>query len=66
MRQRRKWQPTPVLLLGESGGAWWAAIYEVAQSRTRLMRLSSSSGLSVNLKLLIYFARFLLLQDLSL
>ena len=24
-------------------GAWWAAIYEVAQSRTRLTRLSSSS-----------------------
>ena len=25
------------------GGAWWAAIYEVAQSRTRLKQLSSSS-----------------------
>ena len=25
------------------GGAWWAAIYEVAQSRTQLTRLSSSS-----------------------
>ena len=25
------------------GGAWWAAIYGVAQSRTRLTRLSSSS-----------------------
>ena len=25
-------------------GAWWAAIYGVAQSRTRLMRLSSSSS----------------------
>ena len=24
-------------------GAWWAAIYEVAQSRTQLKRLSSSS-----------------------
>ena len=24
------------------GGAWWASIYEVAQSRTRLKRLSSS------------------------
>ena len=24
------------------GGAWWAAIYGVAQSRTRLKRLSSS------------------------
>ena len=26
------------------GGAWWAAIYGVAQSRTRLKRLSSSSS----------------------
>ena len=25
------------------GGAWWAAVYEVAQSRTQLKRLSSSS-----------------------
>ena len=25
------------------GGAWWAAAYGVAQSQTRLMRLSSSS-----------------------
>ena len=28
------------------GGAWWAAVYGVAQSRTRLKRLSSSSGSS--------------------
>ena len=27
------------------GGAWWAAVYGVAQSRTRLMRLSSSSSM---------------------
>ena len=35
---RRKWQPTPVFLPGESQGgeAWWAAVYGVAQSRTRL------------------------------
>ena len=26
------------------GGAWWASIYGVAQSRTRLKRLSSSSS----------------------
>ena len=25
------------------GGAWWAAVYGAAQSRTRLKRLSSSS-----------------------
>ena len=95
--RRRQWQPTPVLLPGNShgrgslvgcspwgceesdtterlhfyfslscigerngtplqrsclenpkdGGAWWAAIYGVAQSRTRLMRLSSSSIVKV-------------------
>ena len=28
------------------GGAWWAVIYGVAQSRTRLKRLSSSSSSS--------------------
>ena len=35
---RRHWHPTPVLLPGESHGrgAWWAAIYGVTQSRTRL------------------------------
>ena len=44
---RRKWKPTPVLLPGESEGqgAWWASVYGVAQSRTRLKRLSSSSSL---------------------
>ena len=26
------------------GGAWWAAVYRIAQSRTRLKRLSSSSS----------------------
>ena len=26
------------------GGAWWAAVYAVSQSRTRLKRLSSSSS----------------------
>ena len=30
------------------GGAWWAAIYGVAQSRTRLNRLSISSSSTVN------------------
>ena len=44
MHWRRKWQPTPVFLPGESQGreAWWAAVYGVAQSQTRLKRLSSS------------------------
>ena len=30
------------------GGAWWAAVYGVAQSRTRLKRLSSSSSSKVS------------------
>ena len=29
------------------GGAWWAAVYRVAQSRTRLKRLNSSSSSSL-------------------
>ena len=33
------------------GGAWWAAVSGVAQSRTRLRRLSSSSSSSGNLYL---------------
>ena len=44
MHWRRKWQPTPVFLPGGSQGqgSLWAAVYGVAQSRTRLKRLSSS------------------------
>ena len=46
MHWRRKWQPTPVFLPGESQGreAWWAAVYGVAQSRTQLKQHSSSSS----------------------
>ena len=110
MHWRRKWQPTPVFLPGESQGweslvgcspwghkesdrterphfhfslsctgegngnplqcsclenprdegAWWAAVYRVAQSRTRLKRLSSSSTLVcllfwINFRMFIYF-----------
>ena len=46
MHWRRKWQPTPAFLPGESQGrgAWWAAVYGIAQSRIRLKRLSSSSS----------------------
>ena len=40
-------------------GAWWAAVYGVAQSRTQLKRLSSSSSiiekLCINLSSLIFF-----------
>ena len=54
--QRRQWHPTPVFLLciplqrscmeNPPGGAWWAVVYEVAQSLTLLKRLSSSSSSS--------------------
>ena len=45
---RLRWHPTPVFLPGESQGRGtrWAAVYGVAQSRTRLKRLSSSSSSS--------------------
>ena len=49
---RRKWQPTPVFLPGESQG-WGslvAAIYGVTQSWTRLKWLSSSSSSSLDLE----------------
>ena len=50
-----KWQPTSVFLPGESQGreAWWAAIYGVAQSQTRLKGLSSSSSSSSTIKVII-------------
>ena len=45
MHWRRNWHPTPVFLPGESQGrgSLVAAVYGVAQSQTRLKRLSSSS-----------------------
>ena len=48
MHWRRKWQPTPVFLPGESQGrrSLVGTIYGVAQSWTRLKRLSSSSSSS--------------------
>ena len=48
MHWRRKWQPTPVFLLGEpqGQGSLVGCIYGVAQSRTWLKQLSSSSSQS--------------------
>ena len=49
MHWRRKWQPTPVFLPGESQG--WGSLVAchlwVAQSQTRLKQLSSSSSSSI-------------------
>ena len=44
------------------GGAWWAAVSGVAQSRTRLKRLSSSSG-SRGLVLILFL--FVILIEVS-
>ena len=46
MHWRRQCRPTPVLLPGKSrdGGPWWAGVYGVVQSQTRLKWLSSSSS----------------------
>ena len=45
MHWRRKWQlQCSCLENPKDGGAWWGAVYGVAQSRTRLKRLSSSSS----------------------
>ena len=45
------------------GGAWWAAVYGVAQNQTRLKRLSSSSRLGPSS--LFFKALFNLLQHCS-
>ena len=42
------------------GGAWWAAIYGIAQSQTRLKRLNSSSSSISCLKLLIFLPAILI------
>ena len=55
MHWRRKWQPTPVFLPGNprDRGARWAAVYGVAQSRTRLSDLVVAAHTSkVMLKIL--------------
>ena len=46
MHWRRKWHPLQCSCLENprDGGVWWAAVYGVAQSRTWLKRLSSSSS----------------------
>ena len=53
---RRKWQPTPVLLLGEShgGGAWWATVHGVTKSWTRLSDFTHSLNHSFALYLGLY------------
>ena len=57
---RRKWQPLQCSCLENprDGGAWWAAVFGVAQSRTRLKQLSSSSSSSRATKELLLVSSF--------
>ena len=48
------------------GGAWWAAVYGVAQSRTRLKRLSSSSSCAFIQQFCSFFNLLCFLSILSL
>ena len=52
MHWRRKWQPLQCSCLENprDGGVWRAAVYGVAQSWTRLKRLSSSSSMISDVK----------------
>ena len=42
--KNKKWQKCSCLENPRNGGAWWAALYGVAQSRTGSKQLSSSSS----------------------
>ena len=48
------------------GGAWWAAVYGVAQSRTQLKQLSSSSSNACTLVCLWLIVCLMVLARLSL
>ena len=52
MHWRRKWHPRQCSCLENprDGGAWWAAVYGVAQSQTRLRRLSSSNSVACTVR----------------
>ena len=50
----------------KDGGAWWAAVYGVTQSRTWLMRLSSSRVLLISVIVLFVSERSLILLGLCL
>ena len=62
MHWRRKWQPTPVFVPGESQGrgSLVAAVCGVAQSRTRLKWLSSSSSITKVAESEIFINAFIL------
>ena len=47
IRWRRAWQPTPYSCLENpmDRGAWWATVYRVIKSQTRLKHLSTLLGI---------------------
>ena len=45
------------------GGAWWAAVYGVAQSQTRLKRLSSSSSIQCNVIVILVICTSIMLHN---
>ena len=47
------------------GGAWWAAVYGVTQSRTPLKRLSSSSSPYCSPNIFVFYTHILILKHLS-
>ena len=63
MHWRRKWQPLQCSCLENprDGGAWWAAVYGVAQSRTRLKRLSTAAAAVHNLSKTILTVNYFLI-----
>ena len=70
MHWRRKWQPTPVFLPGESQGrgTWWATVYGVTQSWTRLKWLSIAllPMLWILSLVIVYFCFIIFFQDIFL
>ena len=75
MHWRRKWQPTPVFLPGESQGrgsmaspmasSIWAAIYGVTQSRTRLKWLNSNTWQTLSNPLTLFSLLYLYEKNLT-
>ena len=41
--------------MGEPGGPWWAAVYGVAQSQTRLKRLTAAAAAAANREQIFFF-----------
>ena len=64
------WRLPPLMSISlenpRDGGAWWAAVYVVAQTWTRLKRLSNSSSSSMSIKLVMSSNHLILCRPLLL